>query len=314
MARLKLIHDCDPGTDDAVALLMLLASPDHFDLLGVTTVGGNVSLEKTTRNALQVLELVKRSDIPVFSGCAHSMSAFEMVDAAEIHGSSGLGNAILPQPTTLAQKKHGVDFIIDTLLASDEPIAILATGPLTNVAMAFKKNPDIRSKIKHLYIMGGAIGTGNITPSAEYNFFCDPHAAQIVVKSGVPMTIVGLDVTMKVEANAKRMADFLALKTPVGTFVHDMLESSSAYDMKSYEGCEGGHIHDACVVAYMLRPDLFQGKDFSMEIETNEGLCYGRSVVDWWGKSAKKPNVHMLHQVNAVGFFELLMEKLRYFN
>ncbi|MFW8592782.1 nucleoside hydrolase [Cribrihabitans neustonicus] len=310
MSPRKIIIDTDPGQDDAVAILLALASPEEIDLLGITCVAGNVPLERTTINARLVLEAAGRTDVKVFAGCKAPL-ARPLVTAEHVHGKTGLDGPELWEPAMPLADGHGVDFIIDTLRA--EPVGsvtLCPIGPLTNIAAAFNRAPDIIGRMQEIVMMGGAyFEVGNITPAAEFNIYVDPEAAETVFKSGVPLTVMPLDVTHKVLATRERVAAIRALGTRVGNFTADMLDFFERFDVAKY-GSAGGPLHDPCTIAYLIRPELFSGRHINVEIETSSQLTLGMTVADWWGVTDRAPNALFIGDADADGFFALLTERL----
>lgn len=305
----KIIIDTDPGQDDAVAILLALASPE-LQVLGITAVAGNVPLPLTERNARIVCELAGRADVPVFAGCDRPLGR-DLVTAEHVHGKSGLDGPVLPDPTMALQAQHAVDFIIDTL--RDQPphsVILCPLGPLTNIAMALEKAPDIATRIRQIVLMGGAyFEVGNITPAAEFNIYVDPQAADIVFKSGVDIVVMPLDVTHQALVTGERNAAFRAIGTKVGEAVAQMTEFFERYDREKY-GSLGAPLHDPCVIAYLIRPALFTGRHVNVEIETRSELTMGMTVADWWGVTTRKPNALFMGGLDADGFFDLLTERL----
>ena len=310
MTRRKIIIDTDPGQDDAVAILLALASPDEIELLGITAVAGNVPLKLTARNARMVCELAGRPDMPVYAGCDRPLGR-DLVTAEHVHGKSGIDGPDLPPPSMPLQDAHAVDFIIDTLRAHPPgTVTLCPLGPLTNIAMAFEKAPDIVGRVAEIVLMGGAyFEVGNITPAAEFNIYVDPQAARIVFKSGAPLVVMPLDVTHKALVTAPRNEAFRALGTPVGIAVAQMTDFFERFDKEKY-GSEGAPLHDPCVIAYLIRPDLFSGRHINVEIETQSDLTMGMTVADWWGVSGRAPNALFMGDLDADGFFALLTERL----
>ncbi len=306
----KIIIDTDPGQDDAVAILLALASPDEIEVLGITAVAGNVPLALTAKNARIVCELAARPDVPVFAGCDRPMGR-ALVTAEHVHGETGLNGPDLPDPSMPLQDRHGVDYIIDTLRR--EPagtITLCPLGPLTNIATAFEKAPDIIPRVQEIILMGGAyFAVGNITPAAEFNIYVDPQAADIVFKSGVPITVMPLDVTHQALVTRARNDAFRALGTPVGTAVAQMTDFFERFDKAKY-GSEGAPLHDPCVTAYLIRPDLFSGRHINVEVETGSELTLGMTVADWWGVTDRPTNALFIGHVDADGFFDLLTDRL----
>ena len=304
----QIIIDCDPGQDDALALLLALASPEELNVLGVTTVAGNVPLAQTQKNARKVCELAGRSDLLVHAGCPRPI--LRPLETAEyVHGASGLDGADLPEPQMPLQPKHGVDFLIDTLMASAGDITLATLGPLTNLAIAMIKEPRILKQIHEIVLMGGAITQGNVTPSAEFNIYVDPHAAHVVFTSGVKLTMLSLDVTHQVITTPERLKAIWATGTPVCRVAANWLDYYGAYDIERY-GFLGGPLHDPCVIAYLLQPSLFESRYLYVEIETQSEMTIGRTVVDLWKATKHEPNVDVVHTVDAEGFYKLLIERL----
>jgi purine nucleosidase len=310
MSVRKIIIDTDPGQDDAVAILLALASPDEIEVLGITTVAGNVPLALTSRNARIVCELAGRPDVMVHAGCDRPLGR-KLVTAEHVHGKTGLNGPVLPDPVMPLQEAHAVDFIIDTVRGQDAgAVTLCPLGPLTNIAMAFEKAPDIIERLASVVLMGGAyFQVGNITPAAEFNIYVDPQAADIVFKSGVDITVMPLDVTHKALVTPDRNAAFRALGTRVGIAVADMTDFFERFDKEKY-GSEGAPLHDPCVTAYLIRPDLFSGRRINVEIETRSELTMGMTVADWWRVTDRPPNALFIGDVDAEGFFELLIERL----
>jgi len=311
MKKRKIIIDCDPGQDDAVMLLLALACPDEFDILGITTVAGNVPLELTQRNARIICELAGRTDVAVFAGCDKPMR-HELITAENVHGKTGIDGIEVYEPDMPLQDRHAVDFIISTLLdADDGSITLVPTGPLTNIGETLSRRPDLLPKIQQIVMMGGAMReAGNTTPSAEFNILEDPDAAQIVMHCGRPLTIVPLDVTHQVLVSRKRLEQIRALDTPVGAAIVGMMEFFNRFDSKKY-GSDGAPLHDPCTIAYLLRPELFEGKTCNVEIETGSPLTRGHTAVDFWDVTGRVRNANWLYKVDADGFFELLIERLK---
>ncbi len=307
MSPRPLIVDCDPGQDDAVALLMAFAAPEELDLLGITAVAGNVPLALTESNARRVRDLGGRPDMPVYAGCPRPMMR-EPVTAERIHGPTGIDGADLPEPSRPAEAAHAVDFLVETLLAVPEPVTLATLGPLTNIALAIVKNPAILANVREIVAMGGAIGTGNVTASAEFNIFADPHAAHVVFEAGAPLTMIGLDVTHQAIATPPRLEAIRALGTDPAAAVCGMLDLYGAKNMTAYH--HGAPLHDPCVIACLLRPELFEGREMRVDIDTADGPCFGRTVCDIRGRSGRLANARVLERIDADGFFTLLTERL----
>jgi purine nucleosidase len=310
MARKKILIDCDPGQDDAVMLLLAFGARDVLDIAGITTVAGNVPLAKTQRNARIICELAGVSDVPVFAGCERPMMR-RLVTAEHVHGREGIDGTDIYDPALPLQSTHAVDFIVDTLMkAEDESVTLVPTGPLTNIGMAIVREPRILSRIKEIVLMGGALREGgNTTPSAEFNIYVDPHAADIVFHCGRPIVVMPLDVTHQVMTTSRRTAAIGKLGNKTGTAVQAMLEFYNRYDEEKY-GTDGGPLHDPCTIAYLLEPDLFSGKEINVAIETQSELTMGATVADIWRVTERDANATWMHGVNADGFFDLLNRKL----
>lgn len=310
MPARKIIIDTDPGQDDAVAILLALASPEEIDVLGITAVAGNVPLSLTQKNARIVCELAGKPDTKVFAGCDTPI-ARKLVTAEHVHGKTGLDGPTLPDPEMELADGHAVDFIIDTLRAEPEgTVTLCPLGPLTNIATALTKAPDIASRIKEIVLMGGAyFEVGNITPTAEFNIYVDPEAAKIVFACGAPITVMPLDVTHKALVTKPRNDAFRALGTPVGVAVAEMTDFFERFDKEKY-GSQGAPLHDPCVTAYLIKPELFTGRHINVEIETSSDLTLGMTVADWWRVSGREPNATFMGDIDADGFFDLLTERL----
>ncbi|MBC8257915.1 MAG: nucleoside hydrolase [SAR324 cluster bacterium] len=306
----QIIIDTDPGQDDAIGILLALASPEELDVLGIVTVAGNVPLTLTSRNALILCELANKPETKVFAGCSRPLVR-SLVTAEHVHGKTGLDGAELPSPSIALQKQHGVDWTIDTLLAAeDNSITICCFAPLTNVAMAMIKAPEILPKIRKIVMMGGGyFEGGNITPTAEFNIYVDPHAASTVLECGRPIVMLPLDVTHKALMQRKWLEDLKALGTPVGDAAYGMMSFYERFDLEKY-GSGGGPLHDPTVIAYLLKPELFEGKKVNVEIEISSELTMGMTVVDWWSVTDRSPNLTYINQINAAGFFQLILERL----
>ncbi|GGA14475.1 nucleoside hydrolase [Neptunicoccus cionae] len=303
----KIIIDTDPGQDDAVAILLALASPE-LEVLGITAVAGNVPLALTELNTRKVVELAGRPDIPVFAGCDAPLDR-PLVTAEHVHGRTGLDGPTLPDPQIPLQAKHGVDFIIDTLRSSKD-VTLCPLGPLTNIAAALTQAPDIKQNIQEIVLMGGGFFEGgNITPAAEFNIYVDPTAADIVLRSGVPVTMLPLDCTHQALTTAPRVAAFRALPNRAGPVVAELTDFFERYDKEKY-GSDGAPLHDPCVIAYLLRPDLFNSRFINVEVETISKLTLGATVADWWRVTDRPPNVTYVKDVDADGFFDLLVERI----
>jgi purine nucleosidase len=309
MTARPIVLDCDPGHDDALAILLALASPVELEVLAVTAVAGNVPLALTATNARKVCALAGRADVPVYAGCERPL--VRPLETAEyVHGQSGLDGAELPEPAAPLAPGHAADAIIEILRARPAGTATLCpTGPLTNVALAMIKAPDIVPRIREVVLMGGAIGLGNVTPSAEFNIYVDPHAARVVFESGAPLVMHGLDATHQALCTPKHVEAIRAAGTEVARVVAGWLEFYNRYDRRLADD-PGGPMHDPCVIAYLLRPELFAGRACRVDIETTGEVTLGRTVVDWRDRLGRPPNAMVINRVDAEGFFALLTERL----
>ena len=309
MPARKIIIDTDPGQDDAFAILLALASPE-LQVLGLTAVAGNVPLALTQRNARIICELAGQPAMKVFAGCDRPLKR-KLVTAEHVHGKTGLDGPVMQDPTMPLQPGHAVDFLIDTLRS--EPagtVTLCPLGPLTNIATAFLRAPDIIPRIQEIVLMGGGyFEGGNITPVAEFNIYVDPEAAAIVFEAGVPLVVMPLDVTHKVLATKTRIDRFRTMGTKVGRIAAEWADFFERFDKAKY-GSDGAPLHDPCVIAYLLQPALFQGRLINVEIETMSDLTLGMTVADWWGVTSRKPNALFMGSVDADGFFGLLTERL----
>jgi purine nucleosidase len=306
----RIIIDTDPGQDDAVAILLALASPEDLTVLGITAVAGNVPLPLTERNARIICELAGRPDMHVFAGCDRPLTR-KLVTAEHVHGKTGLDGPPMTDPVMPLQSAHAVDFIIDTLRA--EPagtVTLCPLGPLTNIATAFQRAPDIIARVQEIVLMGGAyFEVGNITPAAEFNIYVDPEAAEIVFKSGVPLVVMPLDVTHKALTSRAWVEQMRGLGTPVGLAVAAWTDFFERFDVAKY-GSDGAPLHDPCVIAYLIQPDLFTGRRINVEIETKGEHTLGMTVADWWGVTGKAPNAMFIGGVDRDGFYGLLSARL----
>ena len=307
----KIILDCDPGHDDAVAIMFAAAS-EEIDILGITCVGGNVGLDSTVNNALKVCSLIERTDIKIYSGASKPIH-YELFTAEYVHGKTGLdkkGDRILITTDYKIENIDAVDFILQTCHNAKEPIYLCPTGPLTNIALSLQKDPSIKNKIKEIVFMGGAaMCLGNTTPSAEFNIYVDPHAANIVLNSGIPLTMMGLDVTHQVNVNKKIINFILENNNKSSKFFSELMEFYTIFHKKLYD-TEDTPLHDPCVIAYLIKPDIFSGKFVNVTVEENSELTRGETVVDWLGVTKRKPNCLVMNKANDDIFFDLLKKKL----
>jgi purine nucleosidase len=310
VSRRRVIVDCDPGVDDAIALLLALASPEEIELLGVTCVAGNVPLPLTVRNARLVVELSGRTDVPVYAGCAQPLQR-PLSTAERVHGKTGLDGYDWAEPTLTVAEGHAVDFIVETCrAAADDAITLCPVGPMTNIAMAIAKAPEILPKIREIAFMGGAaLVPGNVTPVAEFNIHADPHAARVVLESGVRLTMFGLDVTHKAITTPERLDAIRRIGTPVADAAAAILGFYDRTDIERY-GVPGGPLHDPCPIAYLLRPELFSGKDCHVAVETESELTMGQIVADWWGVTGKLSTCRVVTGIDADGYYALIRERL----
>lgn len=314
MTKHTIIIDCDPGQDDAINLLLAMSSPDELDILGITAVAGNVPLALTERNARLMCDIAGRSDIPVYAGCARPMVR-DLVTAEHVHGTTGIDGAEISEPVLPLQEQDAVGFIVDTLRAADDDtITLVPTGPLTNIATAITKAPDILPKVKEIVLMGGAMREGgNYSPSAEFNILVDPQAADIVFKCGRPITQMGLDVSHQVLSTRERIDRIKKIDNQAAQATVGMLDFFNRHDTKKYKYM-GAPLHDPCTVAYLLRPDIFEGKLCNVSVETQSELTMGNTAVDFWHVTDRPKNSNWIHAVDADAFYELLTSRLARFD
>ena len=313
MSRQRIIIDCDPGQDDAVALFLAMASPDELEILGITAVAGNVPLELTQRNVRLMCDIAGRGDIPVFAGCDRPMVR-DLLTAEKVHGKTGVDGIEIVEPQTPLREQHAVDFIVETLRAADdESVTLVPTGPLTNIGTVIDRAPDVLAKIRQLVIMGGAMREGgNYSPSAEFNILVDPHAAALVFDCGRPITTMGLDVTHQVLSTRARVERIRQLDNPVAEATAGMLSFFERHDSKKY-GVEGAPLHDPCTIAWLIAPQLFDGKFCNLSVETQSELTMGHTAIDFWHVTDRPHNVNWIYSVDADGFYELLTDRLARF-
>lgn len=298
--------DCDPGHDDAIALLLALASPE-IELLGVTTVAGNQTLEKTTANALRVLEHADRGDVSVAAGADRPLVR-DLFVAEYVHGESGLDGPVLPEPRGEPVAAHAVDFLAERIAASAHPVTLVPTGPLTNVALLLERRPDAAARLERIVFMGGAIAEGNVTPAAEFNVWADPEAAERVVSSGLDVTMIGIDVTHKALMTPAH-GELLRATGKTGALVADLLAFFNRFHAETY-GFDGSPIHDAVAVAHVIRPGLVETAHRHVAVECESTLCRGRTVVDLWRRTGNEPNCHVGVDIDAGAFLALLLERI----
>jgi len=305
----KLIILTDPGQDQAAAILMILGQKQAFEVLGLVATAGNINLGHTITNCLKLLELAGRPDIPVFAGCPHPIIR-PLVMAEHVHGPTGLDGPDLPRPSIKAREQHGVDFIIDTVRAHPGEVTICSLSPMTNLALALRKAPDIADKINDVVAMLGAyFEVGNITPTAEFNCYVDPEAADIVLRSGIRTTLLPLDVTHQMRSTRERLDAMRALGNRCGVATAEMLEFSEAFDLRKY-GWDGAPLHGPCVPAFMLAPEIFSGRQINVSVELTGALTSGMTVADWWQITDRPRNVFYVRDGDPVAYYDLLIRSL----
>lgn len=305
-----LIIDTDPGADDVVALLLALASPDELNVLAITTVAGNVRLDKTSRNARLAREWAEREEVPVYAGASKPLVRTPIY-AENMHGKEGLPGVAVHEPKVGMAKGNAVDYLIETLSkAAPHSITLAMLGPQTNLALALMQAPEITQGIKEVVVMGGAhFNGGNMSPVAEFNIYADPHAAQVVLASGVKLTYIPLDVTHKILTSEQRLKQIAGLNNQAGKLVGGILNEYVKADMAHY-GLPGGPVHDASVIAYLLKPELFTGKQINVAIDSREGITFGQTLADWHDTLKQDKNVFWVENGDAQGFFDLLTARL----
>ena len=309
---LPVILDCDPGHDDAIALILALASPE-LKVLAVTTSAGNQTPDKTLNNALRILTLLGRDDIPVAAGAPKPL-ARELIIADNVHGESGLDGPTLPDPAFAAQAMTGIELMAKCLRESPEPVTLVPTGPLTNIALLLAAHPELKGKIARIVLMGGAAGAGNWTPAAEFNIYVDPQAADMVFKSGIPITMCGLDVTHKAQVMDEDIERVRTITNPVAQCVAGLLDFFMIYHRDPKWGFAGAPLHDPCTIAWLLAPELFHGVECRVDIETSGEHTVGMTVVDRYGLTGKPANALVLLGLDRPGFIDLLVTRLRAFD
>ncbi|WP_429138877.1 pyrimidine-specific ribonucleoside hydrolase RihA [Aeromonas veronii] len=309
---LPVILDCDPGHDDAIALILALASPE-LKVLAVTTSAGNQTPDKTLNNALRILTLLGRDDIPVAAGAPKPL-ARELIIADNVHGESGLDGPKLPDPAFAPQAMTGLELMAKCLRESPQPVTLVPTGPLTNIALLLAAHPELKGKIARIVLMGGAAGAGNWTPAAEFNIYVDPEAADMVFKSGIPITMCGLDVTHEAQVMDEDIERVRAITNPVAQCVAGLLDFFMIYHRDPKWGFAGAPLHDPCTIAWLLAPELFHGVECRVDIETSGEHTVGMTVVDRYGLSGKPANALVLLGLDRPGFIDLLVTRLRAFD
>ncbi|MFM5614735.1 pyrimidine-specific ribonucleoside hydrolase RihA [Aeromonas veronii] len=309
---LPVILDCDPGHDDAIALILALASPE-LKVLAVTTSAGNQTPDKTLNNALRILTLLGRDDIPVAAGAPKPL-ARELIIADNVHGESGLDGPKLPDPAFAPQAMTGLELMAKCLRESLEPVTLVPTGPLTNIALLLAAHPELKPKIARIVLMGGTAGAGNWTPAAEFNIYVDPEAADMVFKSGIPITMCGLDVTHEAQVMDEDIERVRAITNPVAQCVAGLLDFFMIYHRDPKWGFAGAPLHDPCTIAWLLAPELFHGVECRVDIETRGEHTVGMTVVDRYGLTGKPANALVLLGLDRPGFIDLLVTRLRAFD
>ncbi|SIQ63317.1 pyrimidine-specific ribonucleoside hydrolase RihA [Aeromonas hydrophila] len=309
---LPVILDCDPGHDDAIALILALASPE-LKVLAVTTSAGNQTPDKTLNNALRILTLLGRDDIPVAAGAPKPL-ARELIIADNVHGESGLDGPTLPDPGFSPVAMTALELMATCLRESPEPVTLVPTGPLTNIALLLAAHPELKSKIARIVLMGGAAGAGNWTPAAEFNIYVDPQAADMVFKSGLPITMCGLDVTHQAQVMDEDIERVRAITNPVAQCVAGLLDFFMIYHRDPKWGFAGAPLHDPCTIAWLLAPALFHGVECRVDIETGGTHTSGMTVVDRYGLTGKAANALVLLGLDRAGFIDLLVTRLRAFD
>ncbi len=303
--RETIIIDTDPGQDDAVAILLAIAAADRLDLAGIVAVAGNVPIARTTANAIRICDLAG-VPVPVWRGAAGPL-VVEPETAEFVCGPDGLAGADLPPPSRAAEPGHGVDFLIRTLRAAPErSVTLCPLGPLTNLALAFRLAPEIKVAVRRIVLMGGSVTLGNMTPAAEFNFHVDPHAAHVVFTAGLPIVMFGLNATLQALCAPDQIAGFAAMGTATGRAVHGMLARPRPGGL----GSDGHPMHDPCVIAWLLWPELFTGRDCHVEIDTSDGPQRGRSTVDWNNRLKRPPNAHVIDRIDARTLFDRIAAEL----
>ncbi|MDU3157945.1 ribosylpyrimidine nucleosidase [Hafnia alvei] len=302
MKKRKIILDCDPGHDDAIAI-MLAARHPAIDLLGITIVAGNQTLNKTLVNGLNVCQKLD-INVPIHAGMPKPIMR-EQIVADNIHGESGLDGPKFAPLVRKAESKHAIQYIIDTLMNSDGDITLVPVGPLTNIAVAMRMQPAILPKIREIVLMGGAYGTGNFTPSAEFNIYADPEAARVVFTSGVPLVMMGLDLTNQTTCTADVISRMKKVGGPAGELFSDIMSFTLKTQYENY-GLAGGPVHDATCIGYLINPDAFKMQDMYVEIDVNNGPCYGRTVCDELGVTGKQPNTKVGMTIDTKWFWDLV--------
>ncbi|EPU6891801.1 pyrimidine-specific ribonucleoside hydrolase RihA [Raoultella ornithinolytica] len=308
---LPIILDCDPGHDDAIAMVLALASPE-LDVKAITASAGNQTPDKTLRNVLRMLTLLGRQDIPVAGGARKPLMR-ELIIAENVHGESGLDGPALPEPDFTPQACTAVELMAKTLRESPQPVTIVATGPQTNVALLLNSHPELHDKIARIVLMGGAMVLGNWQPAAEFNIYVDPEAAEIVFQSGIPVVMAGLDVTHRAQIHGLDIERFRQVGNPVATIVAELLDFFMEYHKDAKWGFTGAPLHDPCTIAWLLKPELFTSVERWVGVETQGKYTQGMTVVDYYFLTNKQPNTTVLLNIDRERFVDLLVERLAFY-
>ena len=308
---LPIILDCDPGHDDAIAMVLALASPE-LDVKAITASAGNHTPDKTLRNVLRMLTLLRRQDIPVAGGARKPLMR-ELIIAENVHGESGLDGPALPEPDFTPQACTAVELMAKTLRESPQPVTIVATGPQTNVALLLNSHPELHDKIARIVLMGGAMVLGNWQPAAEFNIYVDPEAAEIVFQSGIPVVMAGLDVTHRAQIHGLDIERFRQVGNPVATIVAELLDFFMEYHKDAKWGFTGAPLHDPCTIAWLLKPELFTSVERWVGVETQGKYTQGMTVVDYYFLTGKQPNTTVLLDIDRERFVDLLVERLAFY-
>ncbi len=309
--RHPIIIDCDPGHDDAIAIVLALASPE-LEVKAITSSAGNQTPDKTLHNVLRMLTLADRTDIPVAGGAAKPLMR-DLIIADNVHGESGLDGPKLPEPTFAPQDCTAVELMAKILRESETPVTLVATGPQTNVALLLNGYPQLHSKIDRIVIMGGSMSLGNWTPAAEFNIYVDPEAAGIVFQSGIPVVMAGLDVTHKAQIHEADIERFRAIGNPVSTVVAELLDFFLRYHKDEKWGFTGAPLHDPCTIAWLLKPEIFTTLERWVGVETQGKYTQGMTVVDYYFLTGNKPNAQVMVDIDREAFVNLLAERLSYY-
>ena len=309
--RHPIIIDCDPGHDDAIAIVLALASPE-LEVKAITSSAGNQTPDKTLHNVLRMLTLADRTDIPVAGGAAKPLMR-DLIIADNVHGESGLDGPKLPEPTFAPQDCTAVELMAKILRESETPVTLVATGPQTNVALLLNGYPQLHSKIDRIVIMGGSMSLGNWTPAAEFNIYVDPEAAGIVFQSGIPVVMAGLDVTHKAQIHEADIERFRAIGNPVSTVVAELLDFFLRYHKDEKWGFTGAPLHDPCTIAWLLKPEIFTTLERWVGVETQGEYTQGMTVVDYYFLTGNKPNAQVMVDIDREAFVNLLAERLNYY-